>query len=44
LMGVYESLSQTVPSQLMSLLNKQSVQHWVWHGDGFVSVKHIMLQ
>ena len=44
LMGVYESLSQTVPSQLMSLLAKLSVKSWVWHGDGFVSVKRILLR
>lgn len=43
LMGVYDSLSRTVPSQLMSLLNKLSLQNWVWHGDGFISVKQILL-
>jgi len=43
LMRVYEFLSQTVPSQLMSLLAKSSVNSWVWYGDGFVSVKHILL-
>ena len=45
LMGVYDSLSRTDPrSQLISLLNRESVQSWVWHGDGFASVKQILLR
>ena len=44
LMGIYDSLSRTDPSHLMSLLKKLSVQSWVWHGDGFVSVTQILLR
>ena len=44
LMGVYDSLSRSDPSHLMSLLKKLSVRSWVWHGDGFVSVKQILLR
>ena len=44
LMGIYESLSQMVPLELISLLKKQSVGSWVWHGDGFVPVKQILLR
>lgn len=44
LMGIYDSLSRVDASQLMSLLKKLSVESWVWHGDGFVSVKWIMLR
>jgi len=43
LMGVYDSLSRTVPSDLMSVLEKLSVHSWVWHGDGFVSIKQMLL-
>ena len=44
LMGIYESLSRTVPAHLISLLEKLSMHSWVWHGDGFAPAKQILLR
>ena len=40
LMGVYESLSRSAEA-VMSPLSSDS---WVWHGDGFVSVRQMLLR